>query len=129
VEAHVGAIAHPFENVAETVEIIPGNFSFPLTETDRRNDAGELDGFDILFDDLTHLAAIPLILLEKGGVEKPGGEGLLGGEVHLGRLSADSRLPGLGSLGTRKDSGSGGDEEEKKGYEEEALAHRFQEVK
>jgi hypothetical protein len=129
VEAHVGAIAHPFENVAETVEIILGNFRLPLTETDRRNDTGELDGFNILFDDLTHLAAIPLILLENGGVEKPGREGLVGGEVHLGRLSAGSLLPGCRGLCARKDSGSGGDEEKKKGYEEEALAHRFQEVK
>ncbi len=71
VESHIGAIAHAVEHIAKKLKVVLGNFRFTQAEMDGRNQVIELDRFYILFDNLAHLRAIPLILFEYGRVMNP----------------------------------------------------------
>ena len=93
VETHVFAAAHAVEHAAKTLEIVLGNLGLPQGEEDGRDQVVELDRFDHLLDDLALFGAVPLVLLENGGVLGPEGKTLVGRQVHLDRLAAPGRLP------------------------------------
>jgi hypothetical protein len=90
---HIGATAHAVENLAKHFQIVIGDFDLPQAEMDGRNQVVEFDGRDFLLDDFAQFCPVPFVLFEYGRIMDPWGQGLVGRQMHLGRLSAHVGFP------------------------------------